>query len=126
MFLFKDDALKFPGMDASTVYVNKANGVIGPQTDNKGPYRFSFRKQGATGQWRPLNNLTITNGEKITLWCHSLGIGAWKDLNNDLPSDASKTMYNPTSGELRVNTSQVTFTEMVGYEQAVFNVEFVD
>ncbi|KAI3319476.1 hypothetical protein HD806DRAFT_260931 [Xylariaceae sp. AK1471] len=124
LLLFKDDTYKTPGRDANTVYVTKADGVLRQQTNNNGPFRFSFRKEGATGIWMPLSNAQISNGDKVTLWCHSVGQGGWKSLHEP-PSTAYQAVFNKGKGDLRINTSDTTFSSIIGYDPAIFAIEFV-
>ncbi|RTE84716.1 hypothetical protein BHE90_000713 [Fusarium euwallaceae] len=121
LLLFKDSALRTPGRDASTIFVNKTNGELVPQQENRGPNRFSFRKVESDGRWRPLNGSTIKNGDKVTLWCHSLGEGGWKSLN-DPPTSAVQAMFNK---DVRFNVPKETFTAVNGYAPAVFTVEYI-
>ncbi|RSL63464.1 hypothetical protein CEP54_005264, partial [Fusarium duplospermum] len=121
LLLFKDSTIQTPGRDASTLFVNKANGELVPQQENRGPNRFSFRKVGSDGIWRPLNELTIKNGDKVTMWCHSLGQGGWKSLN-DPPTCAVQAMFNK---DVRFNVPKETFTAVTGYTPAIFTVEYI-
>lgn len=124
LLLFTPPTHKFPGRDASTVYVDKATGILGPQSDLKGPYRFSFRKVGRTGTWQPLSSLALVNGEQVTWWCHTLGRGGWTSLDKP-PSDAYQAYFNKTTKDLKFETDSVKLSAVVGYEPATFNVEFV-
>ncbi|KAI8716751.1 MACPF domain-containing protein [Fusarium sp. LHS14.1] len=121
LLLFKDDARRTPGRDANTIFVNKTNGELVPQQENRGPSRFSFRKLESSGKWQPLNGSTIRNGDKVALWCHSLGEGGWKSLN-DAPSSAVQAIFNK---DVRFNVPSQTFTAVNGYAPAVFTVEYV-
>ncbi|KAJ4193091.1 hypothetical protein NW767_010375 [Fusarium falciforme] len=122
LLLFKGDARQAPGRDASTIFVNKTNGELVPQQENRGPNRFSFRKLESSGRWKPLNGSTIKNGDKVTLWCHSLGEGGWKSLD-DAPESAVQAMYNK---DVRFNVPSQTFTAVNGYAPAIFTVEYID
>ncbi|UPK92921.1 hypothetical protein LCI18_003856 [Fusarium solani-melongenae] len=114
-----DEARRTPGRDADTIFVNKNNGELVPQQENRGPNRFSFRKLESSGTWKPLNGSTIKNGDKVTLWCHSLGEGGWKSLD-DAPQKAVQAMYNK---DVRFNVPSQTFTSVNGYQPAIFTVE---
>ena len=124
LLLFQDNTHSFPGRDASTIYVDSATGALGPQSDNKGPYRFSFRKVGSAGVWQPLSNIELLNGDKVTMWCHSIGRGGWTSLNNP-PFEAYQAYFNKETKEVKVDKDSVKLSAVVGYEPAIFNVEFV-
>ena len=110
----------FPGRDASTIYVNKETGTLGPQVDNRGPYRFSFRKAGeSTAIWQPSRRIELINGDKVTLWCHSLGKGGWTSLQSP-PSEANQAYFNKITKDVKFNITNVD-----EFEPAIFNIEFV-
>ena len=124
LLLFKETTEDYPGRDASTIYVNTNTGTIGPQSDNIGTYRFSFRRVGASGPWQPLNNLGLANGDKVTMWCHSVGLGGWKSLEAP-PDTARQACFNKATKELKFNTEKVALSPDSGFEPASFNIEFV-
>ena len=106
--------------------MDKASGALGPQSDMKGPYRFSFRKLGKTGTtpWQPLSNIALVNGDQVTWWCHTLGQGGWTSLDKP-PSNAYQAYYNKTTKDLKFETDNVKLSAVVGYEAAKFNIEIV-
>ena len=124
LLLFNELKYDFPGRDANTVYVDNATGTLGPQTHGMGAYRFSFRKAGRIGRWQPTNGIELVNGDKVTMWCHSIGRGGWTALSNS-PSEAYQAQINQVTKEVRFNTENATLSTVVGFEPAVFTMEFI-
>lgn len=125
LLLFEGDTYERPGRDASTVWVNES-GILRPQTDPRGPYRFSLRKTGAKGVWNPTAGQVLANGDKVNLWCHSLGKGGWKSINaGDAPTEAYEVFYNTEGGVVQFETAQATLTAVTGWQEAEFVAEFV-
>ncbi|KAL8827956.1 MAG: hypothetical protein Q9170_006804 [Blastenia crenularia] len=124
LLLFKETTEDYPGKDASTMYVDTATGALGPQSDMVANHRFSFRRVGASGNWQPLNNLGLANGDKVTIWCHSVGLGGWKSLEEP-PSGAYQAYFNKETKELNFNTENFKLSIAPGFEPATFNLEFL-
>lgn len=124
LLLFQEKTHSFPGRDASTVYVDEETGVLGPQSHNKGPYRFSFRKLDSPKVWQPLSDIEFVNGDQVTMWCHSVGLGGWTSLDEP-PDEAHQAHFNKQTKEVKVATGSAKLTAVVGYEPAIFNIEFL-
>lgn len=124
LFLDTGTVPKFPGRDASTVYVDRESGFLGPQAANKGPYRFSLQKYGSTGAWNPLAAVKLVNGEEVSLWCHSIDVGGWRSLNEP-PSQARQAFWNQQTKSLELDTAKLKHSTVGGYEPAKFVVEIV-
>ncbi len=106
------------------MYVDRETGALGPQTANKGQFRFSLRKSGSTGNWNPTAAAKIINGQKVTLWCHSIGLGGWRSLNEP-PSNAYQAFWKKSTKVLEFDTAKATHSAVGGFEPADFVVEFV-
>ncbi|KAF3385422.1 hypothetical protein F1880_002090 [Penicillium rolfsii] len=124
LLLFEGDAPTHPGRDAHTVYVDRSTGALGPQTAKRGPCRFSLRKVGSSGQWKPLASEKILNGEKVTMWCHSLGSGPWTSLNQ-APTQAYQAFWNSESKTLEFDTPKATHSAVGGAVAAELVVEYI-
>jgi hypothetical protein len=47
------------------------------------PHVFSLRLAGAAGQWSPSRKILLKSGDKVDLYCHSIGLGPY--LNPNMP-----------------------------------------
>ena len=97
---------------------------MGPQTADKGSYRFSLRKATDNRPWNPKAAVELVNGEKVSLWCHSLGLGGWKSLDEP-PLEARRAFWNKETKVLEFETAKAVHSAVGGFEPAVFKVEFV-
>ena len=68
----------------------------------------------------------LANGDKVTLWCHSLGKGGWKSINgSDAPTEAYEAFYSRVGGMVQFETAQATLTAVTDWYEAEFVAEFV-
>jgi hypothetical protein len=65
--------------------------------------RFSFRKHGKEGAWQPFPGQAIESGENVNLYCHSVGLGPFSDINSP-PAEAA-LVYATSTGKLFVPIS---------------------
>lgn len=117
-----------PGLDVKTMFVEKDGvsvGALRSQNDprDRSAYRFSFRREGASGAWNPAAQVKISNGDSVTWWCHSLGKGAWADVNNP-PLEAYQMYRKKADDSLLFETPGQTLSSNADWEPAVFQLEF--
>jgi hypothetical protein len=78
-----------------------ADGTIKDDTHGRFVCRFSFRRLGEKGAWKPqLPGQVIKSGESVNLYCHSVGLGPYSDVNSP-PAEASPVCVTP-NGKLLV------------------------
>lgn len=83
------------------------NGTIKDDTHGKVVCRFSFRRHGEEGAWKPqLPGQVIKSGESVNLYCHSVGLGPFSDINSP-PAEAAP-VYVTSTGKLLVPISSFT------------------
>ena len=84
-----------------------ADGKIRDEAHGTAVCRFSFRKDGETGPWRPQRSgLDIKSGEKVNLYCHSVGLGPFSDCESP-PMEAAPVHVTP-DGKLFVPISSIS------------------
>ncbi|ORY14655.1 hypothetical protein BCR34DRAFT_224280 [Clohesyomyces aquaticus] len=92
-----------------TVWVDESTGTLKPEENSRnGTFRFSFRKNGVTGAWDPNAQTKILSGDSVSLWCHSLNYGWWKNITSP-PTDAYRAWWNATQKILVFQTGKVSW-----------------
>ncbi|ETI25420.1 hypothetical protein G647_02193 [Cladophialophora carrionii CBS 160.54] len=72
--------------------------------------RFSIRLAGQEGCWRKYNQQpfeTIQSGDKVNLYCHSVGVGPYANIEHP-PEIATPVLYSPTERRLLLPASRRT------------------
>jgi hypothetical protein len=81
--------------------------------------RFSIRLAGQADRWRKYNEQpfeTIQSGDKINLYCHSLGVGPYANIE-DPPAFATPILYSPSERRLVLPASRTTLLSNVNLRE---------